>query len=544
LTAALSFFALVAHAQDRGVLRVRTDPDSALVLLDDAKDPEAQKTPYANENMIPGAHVVVLRPADPAFRTARRAVEIAPGRTTTLEHVFEYRTKASGMELLSVAPWKLEVGSGIGYWRYIGRQGKADPSSTSGASLSTYPSDSIPSALEIPLQMRLGFPLGLELRASVPLAEKDAPQRPASLAAGDVLVGAKWTISALDAALDASYAMGSAKRQNLGGRSDAAAFSLIANRRWSILDLSANLGWRLRFHSMDTAVGVPGDEAFARARVGVLLFDRILPLVQVSADYALADRKAGADVRGPSLLVTATPGLVWYAGQDLSLEVGVPLGLLASNEETRWGLQASFAWGFSLGSAEVASARGAPSPAASRSIDVPVGAPSHVLFSSTEVTNAQYKAFCDKTGRDLPPDPEFAALANYVSDPRYADYPVVNVSIADARAYAAWAERRLPTVGEWRKEMEGVESATAEVACGLESPEPVAARASVHGLHGMVGNVAEWVENDRTSGSVAYMAGGFFSLPRERCLDKERWIDVASPTGARYIGFRVVTDVK
>jgi len=82
------------------------------------------------------------------------------------------------------------------------------------------------------------------------------------------------------------------------------------------------------------------------------------------------------------------------------------------------------------------------------------------------------------------------------------------------------------------------------VACGLDSPEPVSSRLQGIGLYNMVGDVAEWVENDRSSGSVAYIAGGFFSLPRERCLDKGRWVDVASPVGAKYIGFRLVTEVK
>jgi len=390
----------------------------------------------------------------------------------------------------------------------------------------------------------MGFPGGLETHAAIPLAEKSTPGNPASLALGEVSFGAKWTCPFLDAAVDATYSMGSVKQRNLGRRSDAAAITLIANQRYSMFDLSANLGYSLRFHSMDTSVGVPGDVVSARVRAGALLADQILPFVQVSGDYGFPDTKDGATVGTAAVLLTLSPGLIWYAGRNLSLELGVPLGLVASNEETRWGLQASFAWDFALGASRLGDAKTSTSAVSDSAAGTPGGAASHILFSSTEVSVAQYKEFCAKTGRELPADPEFPSLPGYFSDPRFAVYPAVGVSIADARAYAAWAGKRLPTVGEWRREMEDVDLSNAEVACGLDAPEPVFAREPVAGLRDMLGNVAEWVENDRSTGSVAYMAGGFFSLPRERCLDKGRWIDVASPTGARYIGFRVVTDVK
>ena len=60
-----------------------------------------------------------------------------------------------------------------------------------------------------------------------------------------------------------------------------------------------------------------------------------------------------------------------------------------------------------------------------------------------EVTNAQFKAYCDAT-HDWPPvDP----IAGYFTD--YPDHPVVNVNWAQASAYAAWAGKSLPTEAEW-----------------------------------------------------------------------------------------------
>ena len=547
--AILALVAAESRAQDRGTLQVRTSPDSAIVVLDDAKDPEHQRTPYLNESMIQGAHSILLRPADPAYMSARYTIGIDAGQTSVVEHVFEYRTKATGMELLSVAPWKLGLEYGILFQRYIGFQSSSPPAPPALPTPSTYPSDSIPSSLSLPFQVRLGFPGGIETHVSIPLAEKSLPQAPGSLALGDVGLGVKWTYAPLNSAIDMSYVLGSAKQQNLGQLSDALTFTLITSQRYQSFDLAGNLGYSLRFNSMSADSGsiTPGDAAFLRLRAGMLFFDQILPLVQASLDYRFATTRGSATVRDPSILATVSPGVVWYAGQNWAFEIGVPLGLYASNEETRWGLQGSFAWGFGLASKSAHPTVAKSAPVSSyplQAVGVPLNAPLHVLFSGHEVTNGEYKEFCEKTGHESPADPEFASLPGYFSDPRLSSYPVVNISIADARAYAAWVGKRLPTVGEWRREVENISLSGAQVACGLEAPEPATSRPQGAGVYNLIGNVAEWVENDRGSGSVAYMAGGFFSLPRERCLDKGRWVDVASPAGAKYIGFRTVTEVK
>jgi len=56
-----------------------------------------------------------------------------------------------------------------------------------------------------------------------------------------------------------------------------------------------------------------------------------------------------------------------------------------------------------------------------------------------EVTVAQFRAFCNETGRKMPDQPAW----------NEDDHPVVNVTWDDAAAYAEWAGKRLPTEAEW-----------------------------------------------------------------------------------------------
>ena len=57
-----------------------------------------------------------------------------------------------------------------------------------------------------------------------------------------------------------------------------------------------------------------------------------------------------------------------------------------------------------------------------------------------EVTNAQYQEFIDATGH---PPPLHWEGGTY--DPHKANHPVIKVSWLDAKAYAEWAGKRLPT---------------------------------------------------------------------------------------------------
>ena len=128
------------------------------------------------------------------------------------------------------------------------------------------------------------------------------------------------------------------------------------------------------------------------------------------------------------------------------------------------------------------------------------------LLDEHEVTNAQYQIFCEATGRKLP---IFWDLERFRSGPDFPNHPIVGVSNSDAKAYAQWVGRRLPTEAEWefaaRGGLEGKKYDTGDdlpdstantKSAKLGGPVAVISfRPNAYGLHDMVGNVREWVSD-------------------------------------------------
>jgi len=118
----------------------------------------------------------------------------------------------------------------------------------------------------------------------------------------------------------------------------------------------------------------------------------------------------------------------------------------------------------------------------------------------TEVTNAAYAAFCKAVAHDLPPD--------FPADK--PDYPVVNVSMEDARAFAGWAGKRIPSGREWEKAARGEKGQTfpwgdepdrSRANVGLVTLLPADAfpkGASPYGALQTIGNAWEWVNDMRS----------------------------------------------
>jgi serine/threonine protein kinase len=126
---------------------------------------------------------------------------------------------------------------------------------------------------------------------------------------------------------------------------------------------------------------------------------------------------------------------------------------------------------------------------------------SSFYIGRTEVTNEAYRKFCTEMHRPLP-----AGFAD--ASP---DFPVVNITIDDARQFARWAGMRLPTLKEWEKAARGTDGreyswgndknpTLANVAPNEDTSGKIApvtafsSGASPWGIRQMVGNVWEFVD--------------------------------------------------
>ena len=133
-------------------------------------------------------------------------------------------------------------------------------------------------------------------------------------------------------------------------------------------------------------------------------------------------------------------------------------------------------------------------------------------MDTTEVTNAQFKAFVDANPawqKDRI-EPRFAIREDYLRDwkgnsyPKgRGNYPVMYVSWYAAMAYAEWVDKRLPTEAEWEyaargglvgKKYPNGDTMTFKDAHYLERNATTVARyaANGYGLYDMAGNVWEW----------------------------------------------------
>ena len=200
------------------------------------------------------------------------------------------------------------------------------------------------------------------------------------------------------------------------------------------------------------------------------------------------------------------------------------------------------------------------------------------------VTNREFKAYCDSTKTEYPENPRWEEMPDYFLD--YPEYPVVNVSLDQAKAYASWAGKRIPTETEWEY-----------AACGgLDQPlypwgnaVPDASRAKFadrnsnfewrnfriatpwkytapvgsfppngYGLYDMAGNVYQWTTDwffryddtvrdtvqfeDGWGGSKVVRGGCYYSDAFDLRVSRRR----LQPSGTRFfsIGFRCVKDVE
>lgn len=189
----------------------------------------------------------------------------------------------------------------------------------------------------------------------------------------------------------------------------------------------------------------------------------------------------------------------------------------------------------------------------------------------TPVTNAQYAAFLQASSyRPQNADHFLAHWPDGQLPAALADHPVVYVDLEDARAYAQWAGKRLPTEEEWQHAAQGFEERVypygdiyhAEFcnhgATGTTTPVTAYPDGrSPFGCYDLCGNVWEMTESERSNGrtrSIILKGGSFY-----KALESEWYTDGGPQPNAfaakmllswpgldrcATIGFRCVVDLQ
>lgn len=195
------------------------------------------------------------------------------------------------------------------------------------------------------------------------------------------------------------------------------------------------------------------------------------------------------------------------------------------------------------------------------------------FIDRTPVTNEEFERFLEATGYRPPDDHNLLRDWKDGTYPEgWARKPVTWVSIEDARAYAAWAGKRLPHEWEWQYAAQsgdgrlypwGNEWDPGKVPAVDRGPErrpPADVTAFGHGggpfgVVDMVGNVSQWTDEFRDDhtraaivrGAASYQPlGSVWYFPQTYRLDEHQKYLLMSPGRDRAgtIGFRCVVDAR
>jgi len=190
----------------------------------------------------------------------------------------------------------------------------------------------------------------------------------------------------------------------------------------------------------------------------------------------------------------------------------------------------------------------------------------------TPVTNLEYEEFLKATGYEPRHKENFLKhWINCKPPVGQEDHPVVYVDLNDARAYAVWAGKRLPTDAEWQYAASGKESlkypwgnTMDENVCnhgqfsGTTSVRAFPEGRSPFGCYDMAGNTWEWTESEqmddgrsryclirggsyyKATGSDWYVAGG----PQPANTTTRMLLVWPGLDRCAIIGFRCVVDLK
>ncbi len=336
---------------------------------------------------------------------------------------------------------------------------------------------------KIPFDFRLGLPWGLGARLAFPV------QTHKEWGIRDFLLGMQYNYFPLQIGFAADWI------SPRGSGFSAIRLALLAEQNVLFLNLLENLIYE--YSRQDKA------EFYLRAGV---------PIKHVFMPYLAVREKIHLPLK--SHLFYVEPGALLQISNEFSLEISIPLAFIGKNANKGFGFYFGIHSDFSFGKKSKKENYN-----------------STIIWDVNEVSNKEYKKFCEETNHKIP------ALAKMKE---YEDYPVLSVSLEDAIAYSKWAKKRLPTVNEW-KTLAASYSNFNEF-CEIPKLKKVYEGRIVNGIRNFAGNAAIWLLPEDQSSSVAFFAGSSYNDSPEACSRKSVLTDISSPNGAEFIGIRLVRD--
>jgi len=180
-----------------------------------------------------------------------------------------------------------------------------------------------------------------------------------------------------------------------------------------------------------------------------------------------------------------------------------------------------------------------------------------------EVTVREYRACYERGVCPWPASSASATRANYLLDPAFSDFPMINVDWDSAGRYCRFAGKRLPSVFEWEVaaafapatnrmyrypwgdefSVQQANSAASGIGDTVQVGSYRPAGDSPLGAADVAGNVAEWtasaVEQD---GVTSYLVKGGSFADEAPLLQPAASQMIAARTAADWLGFRCVAD--
>jgi len=333
---------------------------------------------------------------------------------------------------------------------------------------------------KMPFDFRLGLPFGLGVRLAFPVQEWEI---------NNFLLGMQYNYFPLQMGMALDWI------SPRGSGFSAIRAAILAEQNVLFLNLLENLVYEYSKQ----------EKAEFYLRLG-------MPVKHIFLPYLAVREKIHLPLK--SHIFYAEPGALLQVSNGFSFEASIPLALLG-NAKKGFGFYFGLHSDFSFGKE-------------SKRDVYKIGA---IIWDVNEISNGEYKRFCEETGCEIPAKAKIKELE---------DYPVLHISLKNAMAYAKWAKKRLPTAEEWKRLAAAYSNF--DNFCESRKLKKVNEGPTINGIRNFAGNAAIWLLPENENASVANFAGSSYEDSFETCKKKAALTDISSPGGNEFIGIRLVKD--